>query len=156
MVKTSSVPLREVPSPETVNGQAHRPSVIVVDDEGNIANTLAEILSRNRYAAVATYDAETALETALLKPPEILLTDVMLPGMNGIDLAIQIRRIYPDCRIFLFSGQTATTDLLAAANRDGHEFVLLSKPVHPAELLARLSGNHKPTQTSGLRQQLTR
>jgi DNA-binding response OmpR family regulator len=137
MIKTSTVPLEEVPGRESE--EAHRPTVIVVDDESSIADTLAEILSRSGYATVAVYDAESALETALLKPPEILITDVMLPGTNGIDLAIQIRRIFPDCRIFLFSGQAATTDLLAAANRDGHEFVLLSKPVHPVDLLARIS-----------------
>jgi len=145
VIKTSTVPMHEVPREE--NEGPYRPGVIVVDDESNIADTLTEILSRSGYAAVATYDAESALETALLKPPEILVTDVMLPGMNGIDLAIQIRRIFPDCRIFLFSGQAATTDLLAAAGREGHEFVLLSKPVHPVDLLARLSEGRKPAQS---------
>jgi DNA-binding response OmpR family regulator len=167
MTKTttfSTVPLQEVPGPESetqeVPGQesetqdAHRPSVIVVDDESNIADTLAEILSRSGYAAVAAYDADSALETALLKPPELLITDVMLPGTNGIDLAIQIRRIFPDCGIFLFSGQAGTTDLLAAASRAGHEFVLLTKPVHPVELLARISENRQTSQTRNLRREL--
>jgi DNA-binding response OmpR family regulator len=140
----STVPLREVPVQGSENEEAYRPSVIVVDDESNIADTLAEILSRSGYAAVAAYDADAALETALLKPPEILITDVMLPGTNGVDLGIRIRRIFPDCRVFLFSGQAATTDLLASASRDGHEFVLLSKPVHPVDLLARISESRTP------------
>jgi DNA-binding response OmpR family regulator len=146
VIKTTTVPIEEVPGLGSENVEAHRPSVIVVDDESNIADTLAEILSRSGYAAVAVYDAESALETALLKPPEILITDVMLPGTNGIDLAIQIRRIFPDCGIFLFSGQTTTTDLLAAASRDGHEFMLLSKPLHPIDLLARISESRQTTQ----------
>jgi DNA-binding NtrC family response regulator len=122
----------------------HRPVVLVVDDESSIADTLAEILSRNGYACVSAYDADSAIETALLRPPEMLITDVVLPGMNGIDLAIHIRRIFPDCKIILFSGQASTADLLAAANRQGHQFVLISKPVHPTDLLARIAESLKP------------
>jgi len=109
---------------------------MVVDDELIIADTLAEILSQNGYAAVAAYDGEDALETALVTPPEMLITDVVLPGMNGIELAVTVKRMYPDCKILLFSGQAATTDLLTAAGRAGHHFALLSKPVPPNQLLA--------------------
>jgi DNA-binding response OmpR family regulator len=72
-------------------------------------------------------------------PPELLISDVVLPGMSGIDLAIALKRIYPDCRIILFSGQEATSDLLASANSRGHHFSLLKKPIHPTELLARVT-----------------
>ncbi len=116
---------------------------MVVDDESSIADTLAEILSRSGYSAVAAYDGDSALESALLNPPEMLITDVVLPGMSGIDLAITVKRIFPDCKIILFSGQASTADLLAAANREGHQFVLLSKPIHPADLLSRVADNLK-------------
>lgn len=140
-----TVPLQDVPSPGSVeNNEPYRPVVMVVDDESSIADTLAEILSRSGYAAVTAYDGDSALETALLMPPEMLITDVVLPGMSGIDLAITVKRIFPDCKIILFSGQASTADLLAAANRDGHQFVLLSKPVHPGDLLARIAGSLKP------------
>lgn len=131
-------------SPTQAEDGAHRPAVMVVDDESSIADTLAEILSRSGYNAVAAYDAESALEIALLNPPEMMITDVVLPGTNGIDLAINMRRIFPDCKIILFSGQASTADLLAAAGRQGHQFVLLSKPVHPTDLLARISESLKP------------
>lgn len=91
------------------------------------------------YAAVAAYDGDTALESALLTPPQLLLTDVILPGMNGIELAQTIRRVFPDCKILLFSGQASTVDLLASAHRSGHCFTLLSKPVPPEELLAQVA-----------------
>jgi DNA-binding response OmpR family regulator len=140
-----SFPREEVRKPGAPAAHdTYRPVVLVVDDESSIADTLAEILSRSGYAAVAEYDADSALERALLIPPEMLITDVVLPGMNGIDLAIHIKRIFPDCKIILFSGQASTADLLAAANREGHQFVLLSKPVHPTDLLARISESLKP------------
>ncbi len=140
-----TVPLQEVPLPGPSSGaDTHRPMVMVVDDESSIADTLAEILSRNGYNAVPAYDADSALETSLVNPPEMLITDVVLPGMSGIDLAISIKRIFPDCKIILFSGQASTADLLAAAGRDGHQFVLLSKPLHPTDLLARIAETLKP------------
>jgi DNA-binding response OmpR family regulator len=117
---------------------------MVVDDESSIADTLAEILSRSGYSAITAYDGDSALETALLTPPEMLISDVVLPGMSGIDLAISVKRIFPDCKIILFSGQASTADLLVAASREGHQFVLLNKPVHPADLLARIAGTLKP------------
>lgn len=135
---SSVVALDQVPPAEQ-----HRPLVLVVDDESIIAETLSEILSRNGYTTKTAYDANSALEIALLTPPELLVTDVVLPGMSGIELAITIRRIFPDCNVLLFSGQASTEDLLSAARRQGHQFTLLSKPVHPIDLLARVSDSLK-------------
>ncbi len=138
-----TVPLRDVP-PEESKAGGHRPVVLVVDDESVIADTLAEILTRSGYKGVAQYDGDSALETALLTPPEMLITDVVLPGMTGIELAITVRRIFPDCKIILFSGQASTADLLANARADGHHFMLLNKPLHPQDLLARVSEGLRP------------
>lgn len=144
-----TVPLREVPAHlEEHTSGGHRPVVLVVDDESVIADTLAEILSRSGYKGIPVYDGDSALETALLTPPEMLITDVVLPGMTGIELAITVRRIFPDCKIILFSGQASTADLLASARADGHHFTLLTKPLHPQDLLQRVSDGlkrHKPT-----------
>jgi len=137
-----TVSIGDVPGTgRTKDSKTHRPVVLVVDDESAIADTLAEILKRSGYAAVPAYDAEEALSTALVMPPELMITDVVLPGMSGIELAIQVRRIFPDCRILLFSGQAATSDLLASANRAGHSFEMLAKPVHPKDLLVWASGD---------------
>jgi len=139
--RTSSiVPVSQAPPRDT---SPYRPVVLVVDDESAIADTLAEILSRSGYASITAYDGNSALETALITPPELLISDVVLPGMSGIELAITIRRIYPDCKVLLFSGQASTEDLLAAARREGHHFTLLTKPVHPLDLLARVSDSFK-------------
>jgi DNA-binding response OmpR family regulator len=134
------VSIDQVPPADT---SAYRPVVLVVDDESAIADTLTEILSRSGYAAIAAYDGNDALENALLTPPELLITDVVLPGMSGIELAITMRRIFPDCKILLFSGQACTADLLTSAKREGHHFTMLSKPVHPRELLAHVAESLK-------------
>lgn len=120
-----------------------RVRVLVVDDESAIADTVAKILSLSGYPAVSAYDGNDALEIALLRPPEMLITDVALPGMNGIELAMTVKRIYPDCKILLFSGQASTSDLLATAGRAGHHFTLLNKPVPPQDLLTIVAQNLK-------------
>jgi CheY-like chemotaxis protein len=134
------VSINDVPPADT---SAFRPVVLVVDDESAIADTVAEILSRSGYATMTAYDGNEALETALVTPPEMLITDVILPGMSGIELAIKMRRIFPDCKILLFSGQAATVDLLATAKGSGHHFKLLQKPVHPRELLLHVAESLK-------------
>jgi CheY-like chemotaxis protein len=135
-----SVPLKDVPASLPLNGSnARRPVVLVVDDETAIADTLSQILAKSGYVAITAYDAEEALETALLMPPEMLITDVQLPGMSGIELAITVKKVFPDCKILLFSGQASTADLLASASRAGHSFTLVNKPVHPTDLLKRIA-----------------
>lgn len=110
----------------------------MVDDERIIADSLATILNNSGYQASAFYDAESALSAGELVNPDCLITDVVMPGMNGIDLAVEISDRFPACRVLLFSGQAATSDLLATVRGRGLDFDVLPKPVHPKELLARL------------------
>jgi DNA-binding response OmpR family regulator len=112
--------------------------VYIVDDEWIIAETLAAILNRNGFRAQAFHSPNRALVRALDQPPDILLTDVMMPDLSGIDLAISLRRANSNCRILLFSGQAGAVDLLCDARRRGYDFELLHKPLHPMQLLLRL------------------
>jgi CheY-like chemotaxis protein len=135
-----TISIKDVPASLPLHDPKNRRAVVlVVDDESAIADTLSEILSRSGYTAVTAYDGEEALESALLMPPEMLITDVQLPGMSGIELAITVKRVFPDCKILLFSGQASTAELLASADRAGHRFALISKPVHPTDLLKRIA-----------------
>lgn len=114
------------------------PRVYIVDDEWVIAETLATILNHNGFHAHPFHSPNRALVRALDQPPDILLTDVMMPDLSGIDLAISLRRARADCRILLFSGQAGAVDLLCDARRRGYDFELLQKPLHPMQLLLRL------------------
>lgn len=115
-----------------------KPKVLVADDEQVIANTLAIILNQAGFEARAVYSGENALETIDAFQPNMLISDVIMTGMTGIEAAIQIREKLPSCKILLFSGQAATADLLEKARSQGHEFEILAKPVHPTDLLAKL------------------
>jgi CheY-like chemotaxis protein len=79
-----------------------------------------------------------ALEAAKVNPPDLLLTDVVMPFMTGIELAILVKKSCPDCKVLLFSGQALNADLLHDVKSAGHEFEILTKPVHPTDLLAKI------------------
>jgi CheY-like chemotaxis protein len=112
--------------------------VFVVDDEKIIASTVAAILEASGFTARAFVDPLEALRAAETRCPDIMLTDVIMPQLNGIDLGIQFKAMYPQCRVLLFSGQAVTADLLKDAKSEGHHFDVLAKPIHPDELLSAI------------------
>jgi CheY-like chemotaxis protein len=122
--------------------QRLRRTVLIVDDESLIADTLAEILNDSGdFDAIAVHDGENALEQAQGRAPDILITDVVMPGMNGIELAKSIRSQFPTTRIVLLSGQAQARDFVRQASREGYSFELWAKPIHPGLLLERLKRN---------------
>jgi CheY-like chemotaxis protein len=121
-----------------MNDTKAKPRVIVVDDEHVIADTLATILNRAGYEATAVYTGQQAVDLAREIQPDLIVSDVIMPDMNGIEAAIVIRKMLPSCKVLLFSGQAATADLLENARAGGHEFEILAKPIHPQDLLAKL------------------
>jgi DNA-binding NtrC family response regulator len=133
------IPLSEVPSDESdLVAEELRHVVLIVDDEKVIADTLSIIVARSGYTVMTAYDGKTALELARVIPPELLITDVVMPGMTGIELAIALVAATPDCKVLLFSGQAATRDLLEKARDKGHDFAIVSKPIHPSDMLKRV------------------
>src|SRR5579871_4738632 len=113
--------------------------ILVVDDESTIRDTLVEILNGAGFEAVAVASGDAALETITGFKPDVVLSDVVMPGRNGVETAIRIRELLPRCRVILISGQAATADLLREARAAGHEFEILAKPFRPQVLLEVLS-----------------
>ena len=110
----------------------------VVDDEHVIATTLATVLNYAGFDARAMFSGQEALDASDNLQPDLLITDVVITGMNGIEAAIITRSKLPKCKVFLFSGQAASLDLLVMARLEGHEFEILTKPIHPTDLLAKI------------------
>jgi CheY-like chemotaxis protein len=139
-LKIEVVPVSEVPKKDViVLPKTYQPVVLIVDDERVIADTLSTILSRSGFSTMTAYDGEGALKLAHALAPDLLISDVMMPGMTGIELAIAVTETIPGCKILLFSGQAATVDLLEKARHAGHDFTTLTKPIHPTDMLKRIS-----------------
>ncbi len=113
--------------------------VLVVDDERLIADSLAMILNCSGFDTTAVYSGEEAVETANLMKPHVVISDIAMGKMTGIEAATRIRQAVPGCRIILFSGQAATMDLASHSLADRHHFEILVKPVHPRVFIQRLS-----------------
>jgi DNA-binding NtrC family response regulator len=112
--------------------------VFVVDDESVIASTLALILQKKGFEARPFAEPLAALQAACFEMPDLLITDVMMPILSGIELATQVLERCPNCKVLLFSGHSATANLLKSPS--GREFELLTKPVHPTDLIDKVKG----------------
>jgi DNA-binding NtrC family response regulator len=109
--------------------------ILVVDDEAAVADSLRLVLSRRGYEVRAVYSAEEAIEVLAEWQPDLAMIDVMLPKMNGIELAGIVAGNYPACRLLLISGHPGTAELLNDAISHGHSFEILAKPLHPTYIL---------------------
>jgi DNA-binding response OmpR family regulator len=138
------VSIAEVPVLEnSADAGQDRPIVLVVNKEPAIAENVREILNQNGYAAIVALDAREALETALLIPPELIIAEVALPGMSGIEVAAALRTELPDCRALLLLAPDASADPEALANTTVHKFGFVGKPIQPVDLLAQVSATLK-------------
>jgi CheY-like chemotaxis protein len=113
-------------------------TVLVVDDERLIADTISAILTEHGFITFKAYSGEEAVRLAAKVEPDIVLSDVLMPIMSGIQMAILIKESLPATRIVLLSGQAATAELMRQAAAAGHNFELLAKPIHPEDLVKKL------------------
>ncbi len=110
----------------------------MVDDEYLITDTICAILNQNGFDAAAAYSGEQAMETALKLLPGVVLSDVLMPKMSGVELGIRLHEEFPSVKVILLSGQLATSEMIEKAEAQGHFFDLFPKPIHPEDLIARL------------------
>jgi DNA-binding NtrC family response regulator len=113
--------------------------ILVIDDEAAIADSLVSILRKFGYVAQCAYSAAEALQVVHSFNPALVITDVAMGGISGIDLAILLRTRMPNCKVLLWSGQATTEDLVEEARRRGFSFEIVAKPIHPNRLLPQIA-----------------
>jgi CheY-like chemotaxis protein len=123
---------------DSADGAARKQRILVVDDEKRVADTLCEILASSGFDARAAYDGWGALDAAERFQPDYLLSDVLMPRMNGVELAMTMRKKAPSIKILLFSGQVGISEILEAGQKRGFTFQLIAKPIHPLKLIEHL------------------
>jgi DNA-binding NtrC family response regulator len=111
------------------------PRIFVVDDDPEIARMLSVILQLSLFNAIPYTDPRAALEAARAEPPDYLISDILMPEMSGIELAILMKNEIPACKVLLFSGQVGAPGLITNAREAGHDFILVQKPIHPTKLV---------------------
>jgi DNA-binding NtrC family response regulator len=111
-----------------------RDLVFVVDDEPTIAQTAALILCGGGLDARAFTDPLAALKAAQTEAPDLLFSDVIMPGLNGFELGNKIFEDCPQCKVLLFSGNPAAREDYAKTQTEKN-WEILEKPLHPTNLL---------------------
>jgi CheY-like chemotaxis protein len=112
--------------------------ILVVDDEKGIVETLTAILQMKGYQVDAAFDGVDGYETARRFNPDLIISDISMPKLNGIEMAIKITAELAGVRILLFSGQAMTLELLQEARTRGYSFECLLKPFHPIDLINKV------------------
>jgi DNA-binding NtrC family response regulator len=118
-----------------MSGSGNQRRIYLVDDEHMIVSTLARILSLRGFDATGFTEPLRALEAARSEAPDLLISDIVMPELSGIELAEQILRDCPECRVILFSGHANLDGFFDVPEDQARRFELLAKPVHPEVLL---------------------
>lgn len=114
---------------------AHSPSVLVVEDEPGLLRALTINLRARRYQVHPAATAKAALEQASAHPPDLVVLDLGLPDLDGIDL-IRALRSWSTSPILVLSGRSDSTDKVEALDAGADDYV--TKPFGMDEVLARL------------------
>ena len=80
--------------------------ILVVDDNPDLVNILTTSLREEGYGVLGALTSDEGLRLAILSRPELVLLDIMLPGMNGVDMLKRIRSLNPSARVIMLSGNT--------------------------------------------------
>jgi two-component system alkaline phosphatase synthesis response regulator PhoP len=126
------------------------PSVLVVDDEPQIATIAKDYLIRAGFSVAVAADGATGLEMARQKRPDLIVLDLGLPGLDGLELARAVRR-ESDVPIIMLTARVDEADRLRGFEVGADDYI--TKPFSPRELVARVSSvlrraRHDPDRTS--------
>jgi len=111
----------------------HAWNVLLVDDEVDFISTLAERLEIRGINARVAYDGESALAAVAEDVPQVMVLDVMMPGMRGIDVLQRVKESHPGVQVILLTGQGKTRDGIEGMRHGA--FAYLMKPLDLEELI---------------------
>ena len=110
--------------------------VLLVDDEAEFVTTLAERLTLREFEVRTATDGETGLSLLAEERPEVVVLDVKMPGLSGLDVLERIRELHADLPVILLTGVGSTQDGIEGMRRGAFDFLM--KPVDIARLLAKI------------------
>jgi nitrogen regulation protein NR(I) len=113
------------------------PKILVVDDEKNVQRAFEEILSSRGHEVVGVRGAEEAMRRLAEVDFDLVILDICLPGMSGLDALAQIKQIRPVLPVIVMTGQATTDNAIEATKRGAFDYHL--KPFEPAEMLRTIA-----------------
>jgi CheY-like chemotaxis protein len=116
-----------------------KPLLMILDDDNAVRHTWTIIFRQQGYKVVPVDRGEAAIDAARDEAPDLLLADIHLPDMSGIEAARRVRQIAPACHVLLISGDSDSSEALDAARAQGVTFEVLPKPISPTDLIKRIA-----------------
>ena len=113
----------------------NRPLVLVADDEPQITKLVAMTLTEEGFRVVTARDGEEAIDRVTSLRPDVVLLDIIMPGMSGIEVMNHLREYHP-VPIILLTARTSKADVATGLDAGADDYI--SKPLHPRELAARV------------------
>jgi DNA-binding response OmpR family regulator len=111
--------------------------ILVVDDDRKIVELITLYLKKDGYQVLAAYDGQQAIELARRKQPDLIVLDLMLPQVDGMDVCRTLRmRAESPVPIIMLTGRSTDEDKLAGLDLGADDYV--TKPFNPRELVARI------------------
>lgn len=110
--------------------------ILLVEDEKGLADALVQIFTKNKYLADACYDGVSGLDNALTDIYDVIILDIMLPGMNGLDVLRNIRENKITTPVILLTAKDEISDKVAGLDHGADDYI--TKPFSTDELLARI------------------
>ncbi len=117
--------------------------ILVVDDEPLIADLLADLLTLHGHDVQKSYSGSAALLIARSFRPDVLITDVVMPGMDGVETASRVRSYAPQCRVLLVTAEVASARFLLKKHSFSGQVEILDKPVHSRQLLHTIAATQR-------------
>ncbi|WP_281771519.1 response regulator transcription factor [Faecalitalea cylindroides] len=111
-------------------------NVLIIEDEKNLAQALCRIMEEEKWQATAVYNGQDSLQHATQYPYDIIVMDIMLPGLNGFDIVKELRNQKMDIPVLMLSALDEIPDKVKGLNVGADDY--MTKPFSPAELLARI------------------
>lgn len=112
-------------------------NVLLVDDEHEFVTTLSERLALRGIASRVAFDGESALREVADSPPHLVILDVMLPGMKGLDVLRGIKAGYPDTRVILLTGHGTTKNGIEGMKLGAFDYMI--KPLDIDVLIEKMN-----------------
>ena len=111
-------------------------NVLIIEDKKNLAQALCRIMEEEKWQATAVYNGQDDLQHATQYPYDIIVMDIMLPGLNGFDIVKELRNQKMDIPVLMLSALDEIPDKVKGLNVGADDY--MTKPFSPAELLARI------------------
>ena len=116
------------------------PLVLVVDDELNLCNVLRRILEQEGYRVITASDGETALRIVRENNPDVILLDLVMPGIDGQEVCRRVREFSPSTLIIYFTAKMEPVDSLQLRRLRGEADAFLAKPASSKQILSSVNG----------------